>query len=121
MYGLCNTVLSFELSKLLTLSRLLVQGMLEERGHIYKGSYEGWYSVSDEAFLTEDEVKDGTDRQGQTCKVRSALFLFIVNIMLYFSLVNIMLYFSLVNIMLYFSLVNIMLYFSHYTTHVFNV
>ncbi|KAK2183237.1 hypothetical protein NP493_319g04005 [Ridgeia piscesae] len=45
--------------------------MLEERGHIYKGSYEGWYSVSDEAFLTEDEVTDGTDKQGQTCKVSS--------------------------------------------------
>ena len=51
--------------------------MLEERGHIYKGSYEGWYSVSDEAFLTEDEVTDGTDKQGQTCKVRSTYSLFI--------------------------------------------
>jgi len=34
---------------------------LEARGQIYLGSYSGWYSVSDEAFHTEDEltIKDG--------------------------------------------------------------
>ncbi|RUS85422.1 hypothetical protein EGW08_006813, partial [Elysia chlorotica] len=33
---------------------------LEKTGHIYQGSYAGWYSVSDEAFLTEDDVEERT-------------------------------------------------------------
>ncbi|KAL8594803.1 hypothetical protein ACOMHN_047520 [Nucella lapillus] len=45
---------------------------LSKRGHIYKGSYEGWYCVSDEAFLTHEEVKDGVLPQGQQIKVSSA-------------------------------------------------
>ncbi|WP_028465077.1 methionine--tRNA ligase [Nisaea denitrificans] len=32
---------------------------LLEKGHIYLGAYEGWYSVRDEAFFTETEVVDG--------------------------------------------------------------
>ena len=32
---------------------------LEERGWIYKGTYNGWYSVRDEAFYGEDEIVDG--------------------------------------------------------------
>lgn len=32
---------------------------LIERGHIYLGSYAGWYSVRDEAFYGEDELKPG--------------------------------------------------------------
>lgn len=32
---------------------------LEAEGHIYLGSYEGWYSVRDEAFYTEGELVDG--------------------------------------------------------------
>jgi len=32
---------------------------LVERGEIYLGGYEGWYSVRDEAFWAEDELKDG--------------------------------------------------------------
>ncbi|EFA82000.1 methionyl-tRNA synthetase [Heterostelium album PN500] len=32
---------------------------LDGNGLIYKGSYEGWYCVSDEAFLTNDQVQDG--------------------------------------------------------------
>jgi len=32
---------------------------LEERGHIYLGGYEGWYSVRDEAFFTETELTKG--------------------------------------------------------------
>ncbi|XP_070173846.1 methionine--tRNA ligase, mitochondrial-like isoform X2 [Littorina saxatilis] len=42
---------------------------LQRRGYIYKGGYEGWYSVSDEAFLTEDEVQDGVTSDGQHAKV----------------------------------------------------
>lgn len=32
---------------------------LKERGHIYLGSYAGWYSVRDEAFYGESELIDG--------------------------------------------------------------
>jgi len=32
---------------------------LEERGQIYLGGYEGWYSVRDEAFYTETELTKG--------------------------------------------------------------
>lgn len=34
------------------------QKMLE-KGHIYLGSYAGWYAVRDEAFYTESELMDG--------------------------------------------------------------
>lgn len=33
---------------------------MQDRGYIYKGKYEGWYCVSDEAFLTPVQVADGT-------------------------------------------------------------
>lgn len=33
--------------------------ILEEKGWIYKGTYEGWYAVRDEAFYAEDELVDG--------------------------------------------------------------
>ena len=32
--------------------------ILEKKGEIYLSKYSGWYSVSDEAFYTEDEVED---------------------------------------------------------------
>lgn len=32
---------------------------MSERGYIYKGAYEGWYSVRDEAFYAESELVDG--------------------------------------------------------------
>lgn len=32
---------------------------LEEKGWIYKGTYEGWYSLRDEAFYGEDELVNG--------------------------------------------------------------
>ena len=32
---------------------------LEAAGHIYLGTYEGWYSVRDEAYYTESELVDG--------------------------------------------------------------
>ncbi|KAI6217936.1 Methionine--tRNA ligase, mitochondrial [Aphelenchoides fujianensis] len=31
---------------------------LKSRGHIYKGIYEGWYSIRDECFYADDEVED---------------------------------------------------------------
>ena len=47
------------------------QNILVERGHIYKGTYKGWYSVSDEAFVGADDVKDITTLDGKTIKVLS--------------------------------------------------
>ena len=32
---------------------------LVEKGYIYLGTYEGWYSVRDECFYTESELVDG--------------------------------------------------------------
>ncbi|MDR1031907.1 MAG: methionine--tRNA ligase [Holosporales bacterium] len=37
---------------------------LEESGNIYKGTYSGWYSTRDEAFVSNDEVKDGLAPSG---------------------------------------------------------
>ncbi len=36
---------------------------LKDNGHIYLGSYAGWYAVRDEAFYGEDELTDGPDGQ----------------------------------------------------------
>lgn len=33
--------------------------ILEKNGYIYKGTYEGWYAVRDEAFYAEDELVNG--------------------------------------------------------------
>ena len=43
------------------------QEALSRGGHIYKGVYSGWYCVSDEAYLTDDQVMD-CEELG--CKVR---------------------------------------------------
>ncbi|GFN86899.1 methionine--tRNA ligase, mitochondrial [Plakobranchus ocellatus] len=37
---------------------------LQEGGHIYQGTYTGWYSVSDEAFLDEEDVKEKLSPDG---------------------------------------------------------
>ncbi|CAO1617768.1 unnamed protein product [Sympodiomycopsis kandeliae] len=43
---------------------------LEKNGYIYKGSHEGWYSVSDEAFYPEGQVHDVKDaKTGEMVKV----------------------------------------------------
>jgi methionyl-tRNA synthetase len=38
--------------------------ILEKNGFIYKGAYEGWYAVRDEAFYSEDELVDGKAPSG---------------------------------------------------------
>jgi methionyl-tRNA synthetase len=38
--------------------------LLEDRGQIYLGAYEGWYSVRDEAFYGEAELVDGKAPSG---------------------------------------------------------
>lgn len=39
---------------------------LKEKGDIYLGKYEGWYSVREEAYFTEDELTEGDDGQKYT-------------------------------------------------------
>lgn len=34
---------------------------IRDNGHIYLGSYAGWYAVRDEAFYAEGELEEGTD------------------------------------------------------------
>lgn len=43
--------------------------VLWDRGLIYKGSYEGWYSTQDESFLTPAQVGDAVDSTGNNIKV----------------------------------------------------
>ena len=41
---------------------------LEQNGWIYKGKYEGWYSIRSEAFITESEIVDGKAPDGGEVK-----------------------------------------------------
>ncbi|KAK5896788.1 hypothetical protein CesoFtcFv8_009915 [Champsocephalus esox] len=43
--------------------------VLWNKGLIYKGSYEGWYSTQDESFLTALQVGDAVDSSGNEIKV----------------------------------------------------
>ena len=36
---------------------------LQEKGDIYLGKYEGWYSIREEAYFTEDELRESEDGQ----------------------------------------------------------
>ena len=36
----------------------MFQQKLSSQGYIYKGSYAGWYSVSDEAYLAEEDLTE---------------------------------------------------------------
>ena len=38
--------------------------ILQEKGHIYSGSYEGWYDVSSETFFKESDLVDGLSPDG---------------------------------------------------------
>lgn len=42
---------------------------LEAKGDIFLGTYHGWYSVSDEMFLTAQNVIDGVNKEGKPCKI----------------------------------------------------
>lgn len=42
-----------------TLRRQHLWETLVEKGYIYLGSYEGWYSVRDECYYNESELIDG--------------------------------------------------------------
>ncbi|KAL0973609.1 hypothetical protein UPYG_G00207110 [Umbra pygmaea] len=43
--------------------------VLQSKGFIYKGSYEGWYSTQDESFLTPSQVSNATDSSGKEIKI----------------------------------------------------
>ncbi|KAK9478818.1 tRNA synthetases class I (M)-domain-containing protein [Lipomyces japonicus] len=44
--------------------------VLQEKGYIYKGTHEGWYSVSDETFYTESQLEDiKSPETGETIKI----------------------------------------------------
>ncbi|XP_039621924.1 methionine--tRNA ligase, mitochondrial [Polypterus senegalus] len=43
--------------------------ILFDNGFIYKGSYQGWYSIPDESFLTESQVTSSHDKNGNPIKV----------------------------------------------------
>ena len=42
---------------------------LEERGHLRKDKYSGWYCTSDETFVTEKQVEEVTRKDGSKAKV----------------------------------------------------
>ncbi|XP_064456610.1 methionine--tRNA ligase, mitochondrial-like [Ornithodoros turicata] len=42
---------------------------LRQDGHLYSGSYKGWYCTQDEVFLSESEIKEVTGHQGVPQKV----------------------------------------------------
>ncbi|KAI5100700.1 methionine--tRNA ligase, mitochondrial [Silurus meridionalis] len=42
---------------------------LFDKGFIYEGIYEGWYSTPDESFLTPNQVTNGTDSMGREIKI----------------------------------------------------
>ncbi|CCW70293.1 unnamed protein product [Phytomonas sp. Hart1] len=46
-----------------------VWSKMEAKGDIYLGCYKGWYSVSDESFLTQQNIADGVDKDGKPCKI----------------------------------------------------
>ena len=52
------------LSLLLSHKYMLAQKVLESKGYIYRGKYEGWYCISDEAFLSEEDVMEVADDKG---------------------------------------------------------
>lgn len=42
---------------------------LKSKGYVYKGEYSGWYCVSDESFLTENQVVEKKSIAGESVKV----------------------------------------------------
>ncbi|KAJ0049844.1 hypothetical protein NL108_003624 [Boleophthalmus pectinirostris] len=46
-----------------------IWSVLRDKGLIYKGSYEGWYSTQDESFLTASQVGNAIETSGKNVKV----------------------------------------------------
>lgn len=51
-----------------------LQRRLEAKGLIYKASYEGWYSVSDEAYYTSSQIRDEDSPNGPIKVCRESNF-----------------------------------------------
>jgi methionyl-tRNA synthetase len=50
---------------------------LEAAGHIYKGVYEGWYAVQDEAYYSGEDIQDGRAPTGASVEwVQEACYFF---------------------------------------------
>ncbi|OMJ16370.1 putative methionine-tRNA ligase, mitochondrial [Smittium culicis] len=45
--------------------------ILVENGYIYKGTHSGWYSISDEAFYTDNQIKKIKNKKGEVIQVVS--------------------------------------------------
>ena len=43
--------------------------LLQTKGHIYQGTYSGWYCVPDEMFVTEKQIKIIKDENDQDVKI----------------------------------------------------
>ena len=43
--------------------------ILEKKNEIYLSKYSGWYSVSDEAFYSDDEIEDIDGKKSQSYQV----------------------------------------------------
>lgn len=54
---------------LLKILGLISKNILLERGYIYKGTHEGWYSVTDECFYKPSQIEDRQDPTGASIKV----------------------------------------------------
>lgn len=50
-----------------------IQTELQKSGHIYKGEHSGWYSVSDECFYTESQIRPVEGAMTQPLSDQSAL------------------------------------------------
>src|SRR3546814_4123210 len=46
---------------------------IEDAGHIYLGTYAGWYAVRDEAFYAESELTDGPRSEEHTSELQSLM------------------------------------------------
>ncbi|XP_066581766.1 methionine--tRNA ligase, mitochondrial isoform X2 [Prorops nasuta] len=43
--------------------------VLDKRGYIYRGKYSGWYCISDEAFVSENDVTETVNSFGKKIKI----------------------------------------------------
>lgn len=68
---------------------LTLQRKLSENGFIYKDFYKGWYSLSDETFIVENNVKEVQDKTGKLVQVSVfCLFSFFINLFHYIFIFN---------------------------------
>lgn len=72
LFNICNVLYTDYIRTTGQRHRVAVEhfwSVLWDKGLIYKGSYEGWYSTQDESFLTASQVEDAIDSTGKNIKV----------------------------------------------------